>query len=69
MVKMFPDEEVTKITPNVFIHRLPYEGGIFRVYFNVGVQYFQIGIDQTDMEGAEFTAKMLVKALEKFKGS
>ena len=45
----------------------PITGGVYRVYFNIGVQYFQIGIDQDEEEDARFTAKMFIKALERFR--
>lgn len=71
MFVQFPEHEVTRINDHVFIHRLPYieEGcpdGIYRVYFQVGVQYFQVGIDRPDPDGAAFTAKMFLKALDNF---
>ncbi len=58
----FPEEEVTYYGEYVFIHHVPYDGS-YRVYFNVGVQYFQVGLDHDEREAADFTAMMLVKAL------
>lgn len=66
MFKSFPDEEVTRINSNIFIHKVTC-GDVFRVYFNVGMQYFQIGIDNSNIGDAKFTAEMFVKALERFK--
>jgi len=68
-VEMFPESECTKTdSPNVFVHKPPYEGTGYRVWFRVGVQYFRIGdIDYEDLDHAHWHAKMFIKALGKFK--
>lgn len=72
IVEQFPEKELIWYSDNVFIQKLPYKSdaypeGIFKVYFNVAHQFFQIGMDQDEMESAEFTARMLVKALMRFR--
>lgn len=68
-IEQFPASERTATdSPNVFIHKPPYEGCGYRVWFRVGVQYFRIGdIDHDDLEHAQWHAKMFIKALTKFK--
>jgi hypothetical protein len=69
-VEMFPEKEVIRYGDNVFIHKAPwiskdYPEGIFTVYLSVGVQHFKVGVECDALEDAEFTAKMLVKALDR----
>jgi hypothetical protein len=66
-IPMFPDAECFPMTDNVFIHHPPYEGCGYRLWFRVGVQYFQIGIERETLEEAEWSARMFVRALGKFK--
>lgn len=61
---MFPEREIVKVNDNVFIHAF---GKVYRVYFKVNNQYFQIGIDNDSEEDAKFMGEMFIKALEKFR--
>jgi hypothetical protein len=55
---MFPHEECTEVSDNVFIHKPKGEGCGYRVYLN----------GDPEREHAEFTARMLAKAVLKLKG-
>jgi hypothetical protein len=70
---MFPHEECTEVSDNVFIHKPKGEGCGYRVYLKVGPQTFRVGGDvypngDPEREHAEFTARMLAKAVLKLKG-
>jgi len=62
---MFPENQVIKITDNVFIHNG--SENLYAVWFKIDSQYFKVG-EETDCEDdAIFQADMFVKALNKFK--
>lgn len=66
-VSQFPENEVTHIDDNIFIHKAKWEGCPYRVMLNVDVQYFRVGMDFEELEDAKFTARMLQKALNKIR--
>lgn len=67
-IPMFPKEECTTITENVFIHKKGYAETVYNVWFKVGHQYFQIGeYGSETLAEAEWFAKEFARALNTFK--
>jgi hypothetical protein len=70
---MFPDDEVTRLSDNVFIHKPKYERCGYRVYLKVNNQTFRVNGDvypngDPELEHAQFTARMLQKAVDRLTG-
>ena len=63
-----PGECYVTASPHVFVHRPPYDGCGYRVWFKVGVQYFRISeFDSDELEEAQAHARTFVKALENYR--
>ncbi len=62
---MFEDKDVIRLSDNVFIHHSCSD--VYYLYFNVGVQYFRVGMEHDNEEEARWTGNMLLKALSRFK--
>jgi len=63
---MFPKDELIHVSENVFIHDNP-RTQQFKVWLNVGVQYFEIDTPHDELESAEWSAEALNKAIQKLK--
>lgn len=68
-IPRFSEDEVTRLSENVFIHKPKHDGCGYRVYLKVDHQYFRIhdhdGDGFEELEDAQFLAAMLQKAVDR----
>lgn len=67
----FPESECTRFNDHLFVHRRDADNEFadpveFRLWFNVGVQYFQLGDPSETLEHSLWRAGQFQKALDRY---